>query len=89
VQKTVVLRPTSGTPFHAATVENILVRLAGANNSKAVVLTGHYDSVPGSHGASDNGAAVAAMLETLRALRAGERLRTTSSSCSRMLKKLV
>ena len=75
VQKTVVLRPTPGTPFHVGTVENVVARLEGTNNSKAVVLIGHYDSVPTSPGASDDGSAVAAMLETLRALRAGERLK--------------
>jgi Zn-dependent M28 family amino/carboxypeptidase len=35
------------------------------------LLAAHYDSVPTGLGASDDGAAVAAMLETLRALRAG------------------
>lgn len=75
VQKTVVLRPTPGTPFHVGTVENVLVRLEGASNSKAVLLIGHYDSVPTSPGASDDGAAVAAMLETARALRASDRLK--------------
>lgn len=75
VQKTVVVRPTAGTPFHVGTVENVMVRLPGTNNSKAVVLVGHYDSVPTSRGANDDGAAVAAMLETVRALRAGERLK--------------
>lgn len=75
VQKTVVVRPTQTPPFHVATVENVMVRLPGTSSSKAVVLIGHYDSVPTSHGASDDGAAVAAMIETLRALRAGERLK--------------
>ncbi|HEX5886874.1 MAG TPA: M20/M25/M40 family metallo-hydrolase, partial [Pyrinomonadaceae bacterium] len=75
VQKTVVLRPTPRTPFHVGTVENVLVRLEGASNSKAVLLIAHYDSVPTSPGVSDNGAAVAAMLETVRALRASERLK--------------
>jgi Peptidase family M28 len=75
VQKTVVLRPTPGPPFHVGTVENVVARLEGASNRKAVVLVGHYDSVPTSPGANDDGAAVAAMLETLRALRAGERLK--------------
>ena len=75
VQKTVVVRPTTGPPFHAGTVENVMARLPGASNSKAVVLIGHYDSVPTSLGASDDGAAVAAMLETLRALRASEPLK--------------
>ena len=75
VQKTVVWRPTPRPPFHLGTVENVLARLEGTNSSKAVVLIGHYDSVPTSPGASDDGAAVAAMLETLRALRASERLK--------------
>ena len=75
VQKTVVVRPTTGTPFHAGTIENVIVRLSGTNSGKAVVLIGHYDSVPTSPGASDDGSAVAAMLETLRALRAGPPLR--------------
>jgi len=75
VQKTVVIRTTSGPPFHAGTVENVLLRLPGTNNSKPVMLVGHYDSVPTSLGASDDGAAVAAMLETLRALRAGPQLK--------------
>jgi Peptidase family M28 len=75
VQKTVVLRPTPRPPFHVGTVENVMARLEGANSSKAVLLIGHYDSVPTSAGASDDGSAVAAMLETLRALRASERLK--------------
>ena len=75
VQKTVVIRPTTGPPFHAGSVENVMVRVPGTNSSKAVMLIGHYDSVPTSLGASDDGAAVAALLETLRALRARERLK--------------
>jgi hypothetical protein len=75
VQKTTVVRPTIRPPFHAGTVENVIARLPGTNNTKAVVLTGHYDSVPTSLGASDDGAAVAALLETLRALRASQPLK--------------
>ena len=75
VQKTVVVRPATATLFHAGTIENVMARLPGTNNSKAVLLIGHYDSVPTSPGASDDGAAVAAILETLRALRAGPALR--------------
>jgi len=56
-------------------VENILVRIPGtagtAEGNKAVVLSAHYDSVDLSPGAADNGASVAAVLETLRALQAG------------------
>jgi hypothetical protein len=56
-------------------VNNILVRLRGTGEGKAVLLVSHYDSVPVSPGAGDDGSAVAAMLETLRALRAGPPLR--------------
>jgi hypothetical protein len=52
-----------------ATVENIVAKLAGTGGGKSLVLASHYDSVPASPGASDDGAGVAAMLETLRALR--------------------
>ena len=54
---------------------NIIARLKGAGSGKAVMLVGHYDSAPVSPGASDDGAAVVAILETLRALQAGPRLR--------------
>jgi len=43
----------------------------GEAGRKAVLLVAHYDSVPTSPGASDNGAAVASLLEVARALRAG------------------
>ncbi|MBX7222931.1 MAG: MFS transporter [Blastocatellia bacterium] len=56
-------------------VQNVVVRLAGTNPTKAVLLVAHYDSVPSGPGASDDGAGVAALLETLRALQAGPRLR--------------
>jgi hypothetical protein len=52
-------------------VNNVVARLTGASGGKAVLLVGHYDTVPHSPGAGDNGLAVAAMLETLRALKAG------------------
>jgi len=53
-----------------AVVKNILARLKGTNNSRAVLLVGHYDTVPESPGASDDGSAVVVLLETLRALKA-------------------
>jgi hypothetical protein len=59
----------------AATVINVLGWLKGTENTKAVLLVAHYDSVPTAPGASDDGAAVAAILETLRALKAGPPLR--------------
>lgn len=74
-------RPTvqSGTvvsPFgrSAATVHNILARIPGTKPGKAVMITAHYDSAPSSPGAADDGASVAAILETLRAVQTGGRL---------------
>src|SRR5215467_3844039 len=64
----VTRRPTL---FHAGTVRNIMALLRGTGNGKAILLASHYDSVSRGPGASDDGAAVAAMLETLRALKAG------------------
>jgi hypothetical protein len=52
-------------------VSNIVARLAGSGGGKTVLLVGHYDTVPHSPGAGDDGLAIAAMLETLRALKAG------------------
>ncbi len=75
VQKTTAVNTNWGRPYRAATVQNVLARLAGTANTRAVMLVAHYDSVPNSFGAGDDGAAVAALLETLRALAAGPRLR--------------
>ncbi len=74
VQKATVVSKLSQTPIIAGSVENIVARLNGSSNTKAIMLTGHYDSVPTSPGASDDGNAVATMLETLRALKAGPSL---------------
>jgi len=54
----------------AGNVQNILARLKGTGGGKAVAIAAHYDSVGAAPGAGDDGAAVAAMLETLRALKA-------------------
>ncbi|HVG91473.1 MAG TPA: M20/M25/M40 family metallo-hydrolase, partial [Alphaproteobacteria bacterium] len=59
----------------AGYTSDILGRLPGTANSKAVVLMAHYDSVPSGPGAADDTAGVAAILETIRALRAGPALR--------------
>src|SRR6185369_13067723 len=56
-------------------VTNILGRLKGTSDEKAVLLAAHYDTVPKSPGAADNGSAVAAILETLRALKSRQPLR--------------
>lgn len=58
----------------AGRVQNILARLPGSNsNGRAVLLMVHYDGVEASPAASDDAAGCAALLETLRALRASGR----------------
>ncbi len=59
----------------AGTVHNVIARLPGSSSTGTVLLLAHYDSVPSSPGAGDDGAAVAALLETLRALQSGPQLR--------------
>jgi hypothetical protein len=57
-----------------ATVDNILAHLPGAAADDAILLTAHYDSVASGPGAGDDGAGVAAVIESARALKAGPRL---------------
>ena len=59
----------------AGVPENVLARLEGTEGGKAFLLVAHYDSVPTGPGATDDGAGVSAMLETLRALKAGPPLK--------------
>jgi putative ATP-binding cassette transporter len=70
IQKDVVVK--DGTRANVvASVRNIVVRLSGTTpNRKAVMLVAHYDSVANSPGASDDGAGVVTLLETIRALKA-------------------
>ena len=56
-------------------VQNLLARLKGTEPGKAVLLVAHYDSFPQAFGASDDGAGVVTLLETLRALKAGSPLK--------------
>jgi len=71
VQKT-DLSAARGSLVFGSVVENIVAKIPGTRNGgKSVLLSAHYDSVPHSTGASDDGAGVAALLETMRALRAG------------------
>ncbi|HEX2270175.1 MAG TPA: M28 family peptidase [Pyrinomonadaceae bacterium] len=51
-------------------VSNIVARINGVRNSKALLLLGHYDTVQNSPGAGDDSSGVAVMLETARALQA-------------------
>lgn len=61
-----------GPSLSAGSVTNVLARVAGSQpGGKAVLLMAHYDSARSSYGAGDDGSGVAALLESLRALRAG------------------
>lgn len=75
VQEATVVTSKFG-DLRAATVRNIAARLVGTGGGgKAVLIAAHYDTVPTAMGASDDGASVAAMLETIRALKAGSPLK--------------
>jgi hypothetical protein len=59
----------------AQATQNIVARLKGTQAvGKGVLLAAHYDTVDDSYGACDDGAAVAALLETARALKSGPAL---------------
>ncbi|NYD33919.1 M28 family peptidase [Actinomycetospora corticicola] len=67
---TLGLTPRVESPFG-----NVVATLPGTAPTGQVVLAAHVDSVPQGPGAADDAAAVAAVLETVRALRAGPPLR--------------
>jgi hypothetical protein len=75
VQKTTAVNTRLGSNYRAATVQNIVAKLAGTGNTRAVLLVAHYDAAPNSFGASDDGAAVVSLLETVRALKASAPLK--------------
>lgn len=75
VQTSTAVNAKWGIPFRAGTVQNVIGTLKGAANEYPILVVGHYDSVPLSFGGSDNAAAVAAMLESIRALRSGPPLK--------------
>jgi hypothetical protein len=62
-------------PNLAGTVHNIVARLPGSSSTGAILLIAHYDSGVGAPGAADDGAGVATVLETVRALEAVRPLR--------------
>jgi len=61
--------PLDGTPVAWAT-RNVLALLPG-DGPEAVLVSAHYDTVPASPGAADDGAGVACAIEALRALSGG------------------
>lgn len=68
-----------GMPFDSANVENIIAKIparisAQTPDKKTILLICHYDTVPNSPGAADNGSGVATLLETARALKFSEPL---------------
>lgn len=73
--QSVVAADYFGDPGNTVDVINLMARIPGTDSTGAVLLMGHYDTEPGSPGANDNATAVATLLETARALLAGEDLR--------------
>lgn len=59
----------------AATVRNVVARVPGTGPTGTVLVTAHYDSRELAVGAGDDGSGVVAIIEALRALRAGAPLR--------------
>ncbi|MDQ0155379.1 M28 family peptidase [Robertmurraya andreesenii] len=57
-----------GLPYEGK-VENIVARIPGDESTGTIMITSHYDSDANSPGAADAGSGVAAILETIRALR--------------------
>ena len=68
LQTTPVVSARNHSPYRAGTVHNIWAKIPGQNPTGTLLLAAHYDSVNTGPGASDDGASVAALLETLRAL---------------------
>ncbi|MEV3985375.1 M28 family peptidase [Nonomuraea sp. NPDC049758] len=70
IQRAVGARSAAGLATFGQ-VDNVVGHLRGTNSTGTVLIAAHYDSAAMGPGASDDGAAVAAMLETVRALRGG------------------
>lgn len=75
VQAASVLSYKQGNALRAGSVHNVVARLKGSGDGQAVLLAAHYDTVPNSPGASDDGAGVSTLLETARALKTGAPLK--------------
>lgn len=56
-------------------VENIVFKINGSEGNKTILVTGHYDTAPGSSGAADDGMAVSCILESARAMMASGTLK--------------
>jgi hypothetical protein len=71
VQKATAINQDLGSAVLSGNVENVLAKMKGMGDGPALLLMAHYDSTPSGPGASDDAAAVAAILETARALGEG------------------
>jgi hypothetical protein len=60
-----------GLPFDSASVRNVVAVVRGTSPARSVILSCHYDTVPTSPGAGDDGAGVATLLETARTVALG------------------
>lgn len=49
-------------------IQNIVIKLLGENEHNSILINSHFDSVPGSPGASDDGANLCIMIEILKVL---------------------
>ncbi len=69
--------PQVVSPFATTNLVNVLVRVPGTDpdHGQAVLVAGHYDTVPSGPGAADDGHAVASMIEVLRAMKNSPPLR--------------
>jgi Zn-dependent M28 family amino/carboxypeptidase len=63
------LRDFGYTPLLQGTYDNVVVTTGEADESPYLLLGAHYDSVPGTPGADDNGSAVAVCLECARLIK--------------------
>jgi hypothetical protein len=79
VQETVSVQggelSSSAGGINLAQVRNVVTLLPGTASTGRIFLVAHYDSAQTSPGGNDDGAGVAAILETARALAGGPRLR--------------
>ncbi|MCB1036326.1 MAG: M28 family peptidase, partial [Acidobacteria bacterium] len=71
IQEATAVRSGRGGLIGVGPVANVYARIPGSTGTSTVLLAAHYDSMPFTAGAADDGAAVAALLETARALAAG------------------
>jgi len=71
VQSTKVPEYYRGIPDEFVPIYNVFAIIPGTDPTGTIALVGHYDTVPTSPGANDDGSAIATLLETARSLRAG------------------